>query len=666
MSQEEENSSSELKGEAKSIPSLYKMELSKGYFNSNRELEPLCNTEMFDNHMTNSTESKENEESFNAWKAKNSAFNQSQTGECSSDMVSNLGKSLRQCQYVVPKSPPYNTNLDGMPFNMGPKTNPAQNMEFTPNVPFTFDQQNRNRFQETHINPNQYYNHDNNHTPVKYFGERHFHPNAIPNFYTPVPFSPYDISPKTLPHYPLNMREKYPNETLPYNHFYQSNNWSPQNHKINTKEVVRSIPHCRNDEICNCSTNSNKEKNRKIKKDEKQNKQISDLYRIVYLQNQQLGLLQKQVQKLIELNTKDDNTNSTECGGTVLNKKYVKGTSEKRTFNLSVIKEKEKIEEKVSVGIMTSFVENNYAKLRNDKEVKVFPRNFRSSNSQSETDDSSDESSSEEEEEEEKSSRQTQRYRTDKNNVSLTLNDVVVPAIEENVPSPQTSFHIEMQEYKTSSDSDCDSETSSSDSNEKSPPPVGWTFYDTVVGKVNDILKKSSLDKEEKDTDEDDVRNATLDQLRQLGVSFVEPESPLTKRVTFNNRNNIRTKLTSRQQLQCDSETSLHMNALANKYLKKEEIISNETVQEPQKCQNNLSHATLKYLERYQLSPNDNNRNENQKPDKIKKKKKKKQQAQKEVEKLPDNKRHSSRDKKCGKVLDITAIKKQPKLLPKN
>ncbi|XP_073974904.1 uncharacterized protein [Rhodnius prolixus] len=651
-------------GEDGNISTLYRRELSKGYFNTKQETQTIIPSTSDSSQSPTSENLKQMEKSFNAWKSKNHALNQARGEECTLDMVSNLGRSLENWHHVIPKtSPCCGNHLDSNMSN--------HNVELKSNQAF----HNPNIFEQrkscTPLLPSyssqHYLEHGSDVQPsVNFFGNCSSQSRTVNEMFIPSPATHQKLVSRQDQHYSPQIKDKYLRETVSCSPYNQSMNYSPLLDKSNSSCHVGDHCYCNQSNYhcckgnyvsCSCTRNSRQRKN-----DNLNNKQISDLYKIVYLQNQQLELLQRQVQKLIEINVKEDKPYSTAAGGPILLNKKRRGTKEKRTFNLAVIKENENLEKKVSVGIMTSFIENSFAKISCD-ELKITPKSKKKSKFCVDNHVSSTESTSDEEEDSSNvkcNFLETPQNRADRerNNVSFTLNDVTVP--EENPPSPQASLHIDMQEYKTSSESESDSESSNSTtSDEKSSKPLGWTLYDTVVGKVNDMLQKS-VDNEEKDLADDDVRNATIDHLRQLGVSFVEPESPVTKRVTFTKPKS--NKMTSRQQLHCDSETSLHMNALANKYLKHEQ--HNFSGQKEYKVQklgspNNLSQATLRYLDRYQLSPSENKNDIDQHQEKIKKNKKKKEKL-KAVEKV------HSRQTKCGKILDITAIKKQPKLLPKN
>lgn len=103
--------------------------------------------------------------------------------------------------------------------------------------------------------------------------------------------------------------------------------------------------------------------------------------------------------------------------------------------------------------------------------------------------------------------------------------------IFERPPTPEPSIHVEMQEYPSDDESDKQKRTSK----------IGWTFYNNVLGQVNEILQNSSIT-EDKDHDDNakiarkieqvndtetraalnTVKAATLKQLRKLGISLTD------------------------------------------------------------------------------------------------------------------------------------------------
>ena len=112
---------------------------------------------------------------------------------------------------------------------------------------------------------------------------------------------------------------------------------------------------------------------------------------------------------------------------------------------------------------------------------------------------------------------------------SLVLNTSDLRVTERSMPSPDPSIHVDMREYS----SDDDTEKS------KRAPPVGWTFYNNVVGQVNRILHAmphtQDLETNENvdprmlqreldgcDNIVDSVKLATIERLKILGISFAD------------------------------------------------------------------------------------------------------------------------------------------------
>lgn len=114
---------------------------------------------------------------------------------------------------------------------------------------------------------------------------------------------------------------------------------------------------------------------------------------------------------------------------------------------------------------------------------------------------------------------------------SMILSGGDLKILERPPPTPEPSIHVEMQEYTSDDDSD----------KLKHTPKIGWTFYDNVLGQVNEILQNSSVTdktknqsnakivrKVEQENDMEPktalntVKAATLEQLRKLGISVTE------------------------------------------------------------------------------------------------------------------------------------------------
>lgn len=115
---------------------------------------------------------------------------------------------------------------------------------------------------------------------------------------------------------------------------------------------------------------------------------------------------------------------------------------------------------------------------------------------------------------------------------SMVLSRGDLKVVERPPPTPEPSIHVEMQEYTSDDESDKLKRTSK----------IGWTFYNNVLGQVNEILQNSSVieDKEycepkstrrieqEDETEAraalNTVKTATLEQLRKLGINITDNE----------------------------------------------------------------------------------------------------------------------------------------------
>ncbi|KAI4497199.1 hypothetical protein M0802_007683 [Mischocyttarus mexicanus] len=198
--------------------------------------------------------------------------------------------------------------------------------------------------------------------------------------------------------------------------------------------------------------------------------------------------------------------------------------------------------------------------------------------------------------------------------------------------TPEPSIHVDMQEYSSDEESDKIKRTSK----------VGWTFYNKVLDQVNHILQNSSTvdptdpkdvktrlnveqDEIENQAILDTVKTATLEQLRKLGISLVDkPESMEkigTRKVEFDSsfypRLDYQANITRATSGITERNTSMHMEALALKYLNNEQLAELTTQKQGSASLKqvmlsnmqgtNLSFATMRYLERYQLLPGKNN-----------------------------------------------------------
>ncbi|XP_046624514.1 uncharacterized protein LOC124307132 [Neodiprion virginianus] len=274
---------------------------------------------------------------------------------------------------------------------------------------------------------------------------------------------------------------------------------------------------------------------------------------------------------------------------------------------------------------------------------------------------------------------------------SIVLNSGELEINEQPPPSPEPSIHVEMQEYSSDEESDKHGGEIGID---KQTPKVGWTFYNNVLGQVNQILqnspitrnfkekpvdKKNGIDDLRKKATVESVKVTTMEQLRQLGISFAENNDPAdvndtsNKKVTFDSsyypRLEYRGNMTQATSTMSETDTSMHMNALALKYLSDEQLgelalqkHSAETLKHLMVSNvqgTNMSFATMRYLERYQLLPTNNNPQVDDQRRVIDK-------TKNEVLRNPERPPLSSQMTRMScpsKILDISTLKQQPKLL---
>ncbi|KYM80805.1 Fibroblast growth factor receptor 3 [Atta colombica] len=171
---------------------------------------------------------------------------------------------------------------------------------------------------------------------------------------------------------------------------------------------------------------------------------------------------------------------------------------------------------------------------------------------------------------------------------SMILSGGDLKILERPPPTPEPSIHVEMQEYVSDDESDKLKHTSK----------IGWTFYNNVLGQVNEILQNSGVinnedlnhaktpcnveqenDRETKSA-LNTVKATTLEQLRRLGISLTENnehrESNGNKTLDFDSsfypRFDHQANMTHATSAVNETNTSMHMKALALKYLSDEQL----------------------------------------------------------------------------------------------
>ncbi|XP_057661072.1 uncharacterized protein LOC130896777 [Diorhabda carinulata] len=192
--------------------------------------------------------------------------------------------------------------------------------------------------------------------------------------------------------------------------------------------------------------------------------------------------------------------------------------------------------------------------------------------------------------------------------------------VREQCPSPQPSININMNDYESS--------------DEESSSEIGASFYNNLMGQVNNILKKAHLKNEKVPEDEtlDKVKEATLKHLKNLGIT-VDDRTDFVR----NNGN------------YSPSEISLTVKQLLMKYLPKDQGKQQEkgfpgVSEGVLEARPEFSMASLEYMKKYNLIAS-----KGTVPDII---------NQKNIERNGYNNQEQNR-----RILDLTALKMQPKLL---
>ncbi|CAK9801831.1 SCL-interrupting locus protein homolog [Anthophora quadrimaculata] len=275
---------------------------------------------------------------------------------------------------------------------------------------------------------------------------------------------------------------------------------------------------------------------------------------------------------------------------------------------------------------------------------------------------------------------------------SLILNGGDLKINERPPPTPEPSIHVEMHEYSSDDDSE----------KVKRSSKVGWTFYNNVLGQVNQLLQNScviddqqqnqtKINQNERDETEnravlDTVKVATLEQLKKLGISLSEnPEAKelnnsnkMAFDLSFYPRLDYQTNMSHATSAVNETNTSMHMKALALKYLTDEQLaelavqrqgsasVKHLMVSNVQGT--NMSFATMRYLERYQLLPGKNNgqvedigKIQVEVPSKVELKFTNPKGSPKTLQRFPFS--QTPRTTCPSKILDISTLKQQPKLL---
>ncbi|XP_039286290.1 uncharacterized protein LOC111052774 [Nilaparvata lugens] len=386
---------------------------------------------------------------------------------------------------------------------------------------------------------------------------------------------------------------------------------------------------------------------------------FEDLCRFVKLQNEQIMLIQKQVenigqkvdviaQKVVKLELQNKLPVSNRSGDrrkSVDNMEKCGCNCEKeknkaQSFKLSVVKENSQLEclqavenhNGVSIGVMTSCVEIMQKAQIEQKNVCQKKKTRRENH-----DDNSDNeqpkhrSKKNDKKKNKKHLKESTRSPTTVNRKqqkevsamsdSFNLNEGELQVFREPTPSPEPSIHIDIEDFSSSSSSSGASSDEESEGNangnswdtntDSDDVKMGWTLYNNIVGQVNNILQNPPPSNENPQQlavpSPEDVRRATLEQLRLLGVNLGEVDNTISKKVTFNQQLYPREEIAKE-----DSDPVMHLNALAKMYLQQKEFHKGtsrkELADNLRPGNTNLSHATLCYLEKYKIKPGSANR----------------------------------------------------------
>ncbi|XP_063831327.1 uncharacterized protein LOC135080583 [Ostrinia nubilalis] len=352
---------------------------------------------------------------------------------------------------------------------------------------------------------------------------------------------------------------------------------------------------------------------------EKREPTVSDLFKIIKLQNEQLQLLQEKVDKFISANnSKPDNVRQ-------------------NCMTEQIALETVENQHKISIGVMTSFEMVRTSRVINKEIVTQTTDNAQIQCNRSQISikevvsttqpvhlnfldgiiPSERAAFSNREDNNSQSincgAQYTENLNDDKTLNELSLYNVQVDNATTPLISPEQSLYLDVRDY---SDSDSSSDDHSN---------VGWTYYNKVMTRVNGVLQDSEMPSSASALQRNTQQRVQM-QIDKTNLS-------VTKRVKFGDdplgihQPHVRAAST---------DTSLKMNQLAAKYLSGgtfTPVLQPPPSLKPSAMPIDMSFATRNYMERHRL-----------------------------LHGTP----HSSRSPPAGEMprfLDITALKQQPKLL---
>ncbi|PNF14800.1 hypothetical protein B7P43_G07017 [Cryptotermes secundus] len=447
---------------------------------------------------------------------------------------------------------------------------------------------------------------------------------------------------------------------------------------------ARNPTQCMNVRDISEDADTSYEQLKKVKELDSNDKSLSDLYSLIHSQNEQLRHLQAQVDTLLLTRDTSSSAATPVCTSIQSLKKHVQVVDESTQTVITDIHCDAAVSTDptpvVSVGVMTTLTDAADSQQPQDmKRTDQHNRKPRSGNSSV--------------------CYHSSVHVPESHDETICFNSLELSTVQEQAPSPVSSIHVDMHDYEDDEEDDDDiaqemdscKEDNSQQRNNEGLNRIGWTFYNNVVGQVNKLLKDLPHDSDPRNRcddehdsrrlnkNEEDVKNATMDQLRKMGISFhnaCSSDVPVeVRRVQqFDSLHCPRLDIVPIATESSESDTSIHINALALKYLnhneqgKQADRMQDVTFYNVAMKTTNLSLGTLKYLERYHLLPSQGDANGG--VVRIKESNKLCHNAGERIQRLgsargdtkaevPYQQLQSSTDK----ILDITTLKKQPKLL---
>ncbi|XP_044729356.1 uncharacterized protein LOC123292707 [Chrysoperla carnea] len=425
---------------------------------------------------------------------------------------------------------------------------------------------------------------------------------------------------------------------------YCSPKKQPSPNTRNRGVIVNKNPKSYSDWINHVNSIQKEKINEEIKEPEPT---ISDLYEVIKNQNNQLKNLQKQVEILLDHNNKNSSQRAIEyqqCPCKCSCSKSNQDTNSQNAKSNPV---------QVSIGIMTSFeinVNSNDTNSKNDS-----PKNFEVTKKRSDIEYTATPVQNKRESNpsynfgalSHLSNTIAEGYSRCKDYSLSEIPEIPEP-LEDSIYSSNNSIHVDIQEFAESSDEEENDDADIENIDEYNDSAEA---YNNVVEQVQNILKQSPRENKDNQPSENMLRVDFPNNLQDLGISFVNLNLTTDSLVMNKKRNDL----------------SVEVNQLVMKYLRDDQlsflVTKNQKIQKlPNHGKNQfqrqnmfssplngneVSFATVKHMQKYRLW----NHSNDQVACNI-------QQMIRTEECRPGNKYSSQ-----SKILDITALKQQPKLL---